>query len=192
MNKAAIYSHINLLRLRINEILFNYPFKELICNEIINASIIAIGEVDNSGFDDRETAKKMVRMQIENFFKPKNISLVVDKYWNERLIYGFTRINPTKDNLIRFRSVVDITKPSVLEIKYTMLNAVQNADLSRVQLDIDLNRQSNKIPKWIIASVIVGFVAIFMVLFLFATNSRYIKTGDCVVFDKWKSEYIEY
>lgn len=134
----------------------------------------------------------MVRMQIENFFKPKNISLVVDKYWNERLIYGFTRVNPTKDNLIRFRSVVDITKPSVLEIKYTMLNAVQNADLSRVQRDIDLNRQSNKIPKWIIASVIVGLVAIFMVLFLFATNSRYIKTGDCVVFDKWKSEYIEY
>lgn len=129
MDKAIIYSHINLLRLRINEILIDYPFKELICNEIINASIIAIGEIDKSSFDDKETAKGMVRMQIENFFKPQNISLVVDKYWNERLIYGFSRVNPTKDNLIRFRSAVDTSKPSVLEIKYSMLNAVQNAEL---------------------------------------------------------------
>ncbi len=192
MDKAAIYSHINLLRLRINEILVDYPFKELICSEIINASIIAIGEIDNSGFDDKETAKRMVRMQIENFFKPKNISLVVDKYWNERLIYGFTRVNPTKDNLIRFRSAVDTTKPSVLEIKYSMLNTVQNAELPIKQYNSITTRQKNKLSTWMIVGIASAFITIVSVLFLFALNSRYVKTGDCVVFDKWKSEYIEY
>ena len=133
MDKAVIYSNLNSLRNTLQSVLHNHPFQDIITNEIINSSIINLGEIDNSSFNDDETSKRMVQMQIENFFKPKNISLVVDKYWNERLNYGFSSISPTKENLIRFRSAVDITNGQVAEMKSAMLNAVQNAELSTKQ-----------------------------------------------------------
>ena len=187
MNKSIVFDYISQMNKPFNLILKGYPFSDLITNEILNASIIAIRELDNSSFDDLETAKRMVRMQINSFFEPKNIQKVVNTYWNDNVTYGFTRVNPTKENLLKFRQAVDLSIPSVVEIKHSLMNAIDKFEPNRIPIS---KAEQHKVIQKYAFKVLVAIV-ILVFAYLFALNGRYSKVGDNFYFDKWKSCVIE-
>lgn len=184
MKKFIIFDYISQMEKTFNFILKDYPFSDLITNEILNASIIAIREIDNSSFDDLETAKRMVRMQIDSFFATKNIQRVVNTYWNDNITYGFTRINPTKENLLKFRQSVDLNTPSVVEIKYSLMNAIDKFEPSE---NIKKAKTNKAILTYAIKSLVA--IAILFLAYLFALNGRYSHVGD-VIIDKWSKKVL--
>lgn len=184
MKKAIVFDYISQMNNPFKLILKGYPFSDLITNEILNASLIAIRELDNSSFDDLETAKRMVRMQINSFFEPKNIQRVVNTYWNDNVTYGFTRVNPTKENLLKFRQAVDLNIPSVVEIKHSLMNAIDKFEPS--EMPIQKIGTNKAIQKYVIKALVA--IAIFVLAFLFAINGRYSHTGESLYFDKWTNK----
>ncbi len=184
MNKSVVFDYISQMNKPFNLILKDYPFSDLITNEILNASLIAIRELDNSSFDDLETAKRMVRMQINSFFEPKNIQRVVNTYWNDNVTYGFTRVNPTKENLLKFRQAVDLNIPSVVEIKHSLMNAIDKFEPSRV---LNSKVGQNKFLQKYAIKVLVTIV-ILVFAYLFALNGRYSHAEQAVYFDKWTKQ----
>lgn len=188
MNKSVVFDYISQMNKPFNLILKGYPFSDLITNEILNASLIAIRELDNSSFDDLETAKRMVRMQINSFFEPKNIQKVVNTYWNDNVTYGFTRVNPTKENLLKFRQAVDLNIPSVVEIKHSLMSAIDKFEPSSV-----LNSKAGQY-KFLQKYAIRVLVAIVFLVFayLFALNGRYTHVKGKIFFDKWERQCVRF
>lgn len=163
-------------------ILKTYPFRDLITNEILNSSIIAIRELNNSSFGDLDTAKNMVRMQINSFFEPKSIQRVVNKYWNDSVTYGFTMVNPTKENLLKFRQAVDTSIPSVVEVKHSLMNSIERFKPQ--------NKSHETIQITQMIKVLL-FVFALIVVFLFALNGRYMSVETGYYFDKWTKTLLE-
>lgn len=184
MKKAIVFDYISQMNNPFKLILKGYPFSDLITNEILNASLISIRELDNSSFDDLETAKRMVRMQINSFFEPKNIQRVVNTYWNDNVTYGFTRVNPTKENLLKFRQAVDLNIPSVVEIKHSLMNAIDKFEPRR---ELNSKTEQNKsVQKYTIKALVA--IAILVFAYLFALNGRYSHAEKALYFDKWTKQ----
>lgn len=183
MNKPTVFDYISQMEENFKVILKTYPFRDLITNEILNSSIIAIRELDNSSFGDLDTAKNMVRMQINSFFEPKSIQRVINKYWNDSVTYGFTMVNPTKENLLKFRQAVDTSIPAVVEVKHSLMNSIERFKPRNKP------HRSIQITQTIKVSF---FVFVLIVAFLFALNGRYSHVGGLLYFDKWTKEIKEY
>lgn len=191
MNKVIIYQYLSELEKDLKLLISNNRFKELIIAEIINESFIQIHELDSSSKSDEETAKGIVAMNIQAFYKPEHLTKVEDKYWNweNRIQYGFRgRIMATHDNLIRFRMSVDCTKRQVAEEKNAMLHAVRNFSFK--------NKPSNtrNINRHLIV-VFVGIVLFALALlgiYSYSISNRYQRINAETVFDNWtgKSIYI--
>lgn len=187
MNKAVIFDYISQLDAEMKSMLESNPFRDLIVAEILNSATVIIRELDRSSFDDEETARKMIRMRIEKFYEPRNITKVVSRYWNDELRYGLTHVNPTKENLLKFRSSVDITKAEVIEQKHALMHCVEQYKF-HLPTTISKNTMATK-TNWIyIGLALLGLILVF----LYVLNGRYIRVDDEVIFDKWtqKSTYI--
>lgn len=189
MNKPLIYTYITQLEKELKTVLVNNRFADLIISEIINESIIVLHECSNSSMSDEETAKGNVCLHIESFYKPEHLNKVIDKYWNERLSYGFRgRIMATPDNLIRFRASVDTTRKEVMEEKNAMLYAIKNTNLK--QNPANQNKPLARLHMNRMIKVSLLLFALIIAL-LFALNGRYIKVADEYYFDKWTKTMLE-
>lgn len=186
MNKGKVFDYISQLEKEMLLILQGHPYKDLVVAEILNSATVDIREISTSNFSDGMTAKNMVSMQIKQFYEPKNISKVVMKYWNDQLTYGFTRVNPTKENLIRFRESVDISKPKVVEQKYALIHCVENFKF--------VNNSSPMIfsayPSLRIVAKVLCVLCLFVLAYLFALNGRYHYFSSGVAIDKWTHKII--
>lgn len=188
MTKSIIFDQISQMENSFSSILKEYPFKDLIINEILNSSIIAIRELDKSSFNDLDTSKRMVRMQIKKFFEPKNVQKLVNKYWNDGAIQGFTYINSTKENLLKFRQNVDINNPKVIEIMNRLMNMIDEFVPKIQSSEVKSTFKYSAMIK--VSIVLLGIVLAFM-LYLNALNHRYKYIDDYEqMFDNWSGKFI--
>jgi hypothetical protein len=189
MNKPFIFQYIAELEQDLKKLISNNRFSELIIAEIINESIIQAYEMGNSSLSDEETAKGIVAMNIQYFYKPEHLAKVEDKYWNwdNRLQYGFRgRIMTTPDNLIRFRMSVDSTRKEVAEEKDAMLHAVRNFTF-RIKPKRERNAKS-------LIAILAGFMLIVLAsigIYSYSISNRYQRINADTVFDKWTGKSID-
>lgn len=189
MNKPFIFQYIAELEQDLKKLISNNRFSELIIAEIINESIIQAYEMGNSSLSDEETAKGIVAMNIQYFYKPEHLVKVEDKYWNwdNRLQYGFRgRIMTTPDNLIRFRMSVDSTRKEVAEEKDAMLHAVRNFTF-RIKPKRERNTKS-------LIAILAGFMLIVLAsigIYSYSISNRYQRINADTVFDKWTGKSID-
>lgn len=188
MNKQLVFQYIAELEKELLSLISNNRFRELIISEIINESIIVAYELSSSSKSDEETAKGIVAMYIQSFYEPKHLAKVEDKFWNNRLQYGFRgRIMTTPDNLIRFRMSVDCTRKDVSEERAAMLHAVSNyrfENLSQKHHSTPLF--SSRMFLWILFAIIA-----ILSVYAYAASNRFQRINQDIVFDSWTGKSID-
>lgn len=181
-DKSTVYFYISQIGDVLDATLCKFLFKKLYESEIINEALVCAREIDDSSFSDEDTAKNMVVMGIDKLYNPKNTQNIIDKYWNKRVIYGFTVVPDNAQAVQKFRQVLDLTNPMNAAQRERLKETVRKAKLRKPTKEIKIE------TKWWLALI---FIAVLLVGYLFALNGRYHYIGDSqFAVDKWTNKIV--
>lgn len=181
-DKSAVYFYISQIGDVLDDKLSKFLFKKLFESEIINEALVCAREISDSSFNDKDTAKNLVVMGIDKLYNPKNTQNLIDKYWNKRVVYGFTTVPDNAQAVKKFKEVVDLTNPEV---------TAQKDELKSIVRKIRLKEPTKKLKvetKWWLPLILV---ALLFLGYLFALNGRYHYIGGSqFAVDKWTNKVV--
>jgi hypothetical protein len=181
-DKSAVYYYISQIGDVIDDMLSKFLFKKLFESEIINEALVCAREINDTSFSDEDTAKNLVVMGIDKLYNPKSTQNIIDKYWNKRVVYGFTVVPENAQAVQQFRKTIDLTSPINVAQKERLKDTVRKIKLRKPTKELKIE------TKWWLSLI---FIAILVVGYLFALNGRYHYIGGSqFAVDKWTNTVV--